>query len=73
MTYGAGRHPNKFRVECPACQMRRVILPGGVLACLICDRTYNNDGLLAGPGNAATAMEPPTSNGPFWDPPKSRG
>jgi hypothetical protein len=53
--------------------MRRVILPGGVVACLICDRTYNNDGLLAGPGNAATAMEPVTNHGPFWDPPKLKG
>jgi hypothetical protein len=73
VTYGAGRHPNRFLVECPACQFRRVILPGGVLVCLLCDRSYSKDNTLAGPGNAPTAEEPPITNGPFWDPPKLKG
>lgn len=67
MTYGAGRHPNKFRVECPYDQFRRVILPGNVLVCLSCDRGYNNDGQLVGPGHAATARDVPVALGPVWD------
>lgn len=55
------------------CQFRRVILPGGVLACLLCDRSYSKDNTLAGPGHAPTAEEPPVTNGPFWDPPKLKG
>lgn len=67
MTHGPGRHPNRFRVECGADGFRRVIMPGNVLICLSCDRAYNNDGQLVGPGNAATARDVPVALGPIWD------
>lgn len=66
MTYGQGRHPNRFRVECPADSFRRVLLPGDILICLSCDRAYNVDLQLVGPINQV--REVPFSDGPLWPP-----
>lgn len=68
MTHGPGRHPNKFVVTCGVDNFRRVLLPGGALICLSCDRAYGKDGTLRGPDSAATAREAPLALGPFWTP-----